>query len=92
MTNETCPKCNCTTLQYQENYGYWECLDCGQAWARDADDPDYDDTKIDKESFRFYLAAAADNATLCSSCNGGGLIQEEGELLCCPECGGTGSI
>lgn len=38
-----CPKCDSSRLQYQENYGYWECLDCGYVWGFDEDDPDYDD-------------------------------------------------
>ncbi|MEH2379185.1 MAG: hypothetical protein V7K27_09915 [Nostoc sp.] len=46
MTNETCPRCDCTTLKYQENYGYWEFLDCGHVWALDADDPDYDESNM----------------------------------------------
>ncbi|PHM11656.1 hypothetical protein [Nostoc sp. 'Peltigera malacea cyanobiont' DB3992] len=90
MTQTTCPRCDCTTLQYQENYGYWECLDCGHFWALDADDPDYDDTKIDNQTLRWCLGAAADDATLCGTCGGGGLIQEEGELVCCTRCGGSG--
>ncbi|WP_445629289.1 hypothetical protein [Nostoc sp. DSM 114167] len=46
MTQRTCPRCDCTTLQYQENYGYWECLDCGHVWGLDADDPDYDEIEL----------------------------------------------
>ncbi|WP_334808127.1 hypothetical protein [Nostoc sp.] len=46
MTQTNCPRCDCTTLQYQENYGYWECLDCGHVWAVDVDDPDYDELLI----------------------------------------------
>ncbi|MDM9580895.1 hypothetical protein [Nostoc sp. GT001] len=90
MTQTTCPRCDCTTLKYQENYGYWECLDCGHVWALDADDPDYDNTKIDNQTLRYYLGMALDNATLCN-CSGG-WIQEDGELLCCPRCNGSGSI
>ncbi|MEH2164545.1 MAG: hypothetical protein V7K38_26715 [Nostoc sp.] len=47
MTQTTCPRCDCTTLKYQENYGYWECLDCGHVWALDTDDPDYDEEPLD---------------------------------------------
>ncbi|RCJ34623.1 hypothetical protein A6769_22095 [Nostoc punctiforme NIES-2108] len=47
MTNKTCPRCDCTRLEYEENYGYWECLDCGHVWALDADDPDYDEEPLD---------------------------------------------
>lgn len=43
MTQTTCHRCDSTRLQYQENYGYWECDDCGHTWALDADDPDYED-------------------------------------------------
>ncbi|MDZ8096410.1 MAG: hypothetical protein RMZ42_31405 [Nostoc sp. DedQUE05] len=82
MTQKTCPQCDCTTLRYQGNYGYWECLDCGHVWALDADDPDYGDS----------ITYVYQDTSLCGTCNGGGLIQEEGELLCCPNCDGTGSI
>ncbi|BBD64493.1 hypothetical protein NIES4072_18450 [Nostoc commune NIES-4072] len=91
MSQTTCPRCDSTTLDYEENQGFWLCLDCGHLWALDADDPDYDDTKIDNATLRWCLAAEADNATLCNKCNGGGWIQEDGELLCCPRCGGWGS-
>lgn len=43
----TCPRCDSTRLQYQENYGYWECLDCGHVWASEDDDPDYDEEPLD---------------------------------------------
>jgi hypothetical protein len=43
MTQTNCPNCDSTRLQHQENYGYWECLDCDHTWALDADDPDYED-------------------------------------------------
>lgn len=46
MTNETCPRCDCTQIHYQEVLGYWECLDCGHTWAFDADDPDYEDSSF----------------------------------------------
>ncbi|MEH2374035.1 hypothetical protein [Nostoc sp.] len=45
--NHNCPRCESTRLQYQENYGYWECLDCGHVWAFDEDDPDYDEEQLD---------------------------------------------
>lgn len=41
-------------------------------------------------SARPYLKIFIDN-NLCNACSGGGLIQEDGELLCCPRCKGTGS-
>ncbi|MEH1940110.1 MAG: hypothetical protein V7L01_07825 [Nostoc sp.] len=43
MTQTNCPHCDSTRLQYQENYGYWECLDCGHVWGIDQHDPDYDE-------------------------------------------------
>lgn len=91
MTQTNCPRCNSTQLEYEETYGTWECLDCNKLWALDADDPDYDENKIDNKTLSWCIGAAADAATLCSKCNGGGLIQEDGELLCCPKCGGSGS-
>lgn len=49
MTTDTtnCPKCDSSRLQYEKNYGYWECQDCGHFWAIDADDPDYDEEPLD---------------------------------------------
>ncbi|MBG1268269.1 hypothetical protein [Nostoc sp. WHI] len=47
MTNQNCPKCESTRTNYQENYGYWECLDCGYVWADDGDDPDYEEESLD---------------------------------------------
>jgi hypothetical protein len=90
MTQTNCPRCDSTRLQHQGTYGYWECDDCGHVWALDADDPDYDETKIDNKTLRWCLGAEADNATLCN-CDGG-WIQEDGELFCCRKCNGTGSI
>ncbi|MEH2404149.1 hypothetical protein [Nostoc sp.] len=113
MTQTTCPRCDCTTLQYEENYGYWECLDCGHVWALNADDPDYekeclecnwdllqyqpitDDWKcLDCGKIHKSYIGNSDpfhDANLCAKCNGGGLIQEDGELLCCQSCSGSGS-
>lgn len=41
-----CPKCESSRLQYQKQYGYWECSDCGQVWGFDEDDPDYDESEM----------------------------------------------
>lgn len=30
--------------------------------------------------------------SVCDKCNGGGLIQIEDELYCCPHCNGSGSV
>jgi ribosomal protein L37AE/L43A len=79
MTQTNCPRCDSTRLRHQESYGYWECFDCGHTWAFDADDPDYEDDIV-------YF-----DRTLCNTCSGGGLIQEDGELHSCPMCGGSGS-
>lgn len=112
MTQPTCPRCDCTTLQYQENYGYWECLDCGHVWGVDEEDPDYEEECLECDwdllqyqtitndwkclkcgkIHKSYIGSSDpyfDN--LCAKCNGGGLIQEDGKLLCCPRCGGSGS-
>lgn len=32
-----------------------------------------------------------DDQDRCSKCNGGGLIEFDGELICCPQCNGSGS-
>lgn len=83
MTQKNCPNCESSRTNYVQNYGYWECKDCGHEWALDEDDPDYDDLSdipswvLDRE--------------LCSKCDGGGLIQIEGELVCYPKCEGSGS-
>ncbi|MEH2076740.1 MAG: hypothetical protein V7K57_20465 [Nostoc sp.] len=92
MTQTTCPRCDSATLDYEESHGFWLCLDCGHLWALDKDDPDYDKTKIDDQTLRWCLWAESENATLCNKCNGGGLMQEDGELLCCTRCGGSGSL
>ncbi|WGV23451.1 hypothetical protein [Halotia branconii] len=41
---------------------------------------------LDPEYYKYY------DDSLCSKCNGGGLIQVEGDLLCCPRCNGSGSV
>lgn len=88
--SENCPNCESSRIEYQANYGYWECQDCGQVWGLDKDDPDYDESMIDSQTLRYCIGAALDNATLCSKCDGGGLIQVDGEMRCCPRCGGDG--
>ncbi|MHC5614084.1 MAG: hypothetical protein ACYTXA_24595 [Nostoc sp.] len=47
MNQTNCPRCDSTRLQYQENYGYWDCEDCGHTWGFDEDDPDYDEEIVD---------------------------------------------
>ncbi|MBD2519939.1 hypothetical protein H6G93_34360 [Nostoc sp. FACHB-973] len=47
MTQTNCPSCDSSRLQYQENYGYWECDDCGHVWGFDEEDPDYDEKPLD---------------------------------------------
>ncbi|MEH2400211.1 hypothetical protein [Nostoc sp.] len=83
MTTETCPRCDSTRLQHREGYGgYWECFECGHNWGFDEDNPEY----------RWAVGAEHDNRSLCGTCNGGGLIQSDGELYCCQSCGGSGSL
>ncbi|MEH2242334.1 hypothetical protein [Nostoc sp.] len=53
--------------------------------------PHAEDDKDNPED-RWAIGAELDNRSLCGSCGGGGLIQEYGELYCCPKCGGWGSI
>ncbi len=54
-----------------------ECLQSAKNWI-DELESNVPDWVVDRE--------------LCSKCNGGGLIQEDDELICCPECEGSGSI
>lgn len=90
MPTTNCPKCDSSRIQFQESYGYWECADCGHVWALDKDDPDYSESMLDDATLRLYIGMALDNATLCPQCDGGGLIQVDGEMRCCPRCGGEG--
>ncbi|MCC5602939.1 hypothetical protein [Nostoc favosum] len=74
MTNKTCPRCDCTRLQYQENYGYWECLDCGHIWALDANDPDYDEMELCSKCHGKGVLAYGGVNYSCTLCGGSGLI------------------
>ncbi|AFY31625.1 hypothetical protein Cal7507_1151 [Calothrix sp. PCC 7507] len=89
-----CPKCSSDNLQENKPYGYWECLDCGQYWALDADDPDYEEMLSNEEvqARLFERFVERDRATQCANCDGGGLIVFYGETRSCPKCNGTGSI
>ncbi|MDZ8135176.1 MAG: hypothetical protein RM049_07705 [Nostoc sp. DedQUE04] len=74
MTQTTCPRCDCTTLRYQENYGYWECLDCGHTWALDADDPDYDEIELCSKCHGKGVLNFGGTNYSCTLCNGRGSL------------------
>ncbi len=74
MTQTNCPRCDSTRLQYQENYGYWECDDCGHTWALDADDPDYDETELCSICHGKGVLTFADEILSCTTCNGRGTL------------------
>ncbi len=42
-----CPHCESSRINYVQTYGYWECDNCGNIWALDKDDPDYDARPLD---------------------------------------------
>ncbi|BAY77934.1 hypothetical protein NIES25_44040 [Nostoc linckia NIES-25] len=90
MTQTNCPECDSSRIQYRKNYGYWQCQDCCYVWVLDKDDPDYEESMIDDTTLRYYIGAELDNMDLCSKCYGGGLIQVDGEMRCCPKCNGDG--
>ncbi|MCC5623220.1 hypothetical protein [Nostoc sp. CHAB 5715] len=69
-----CPRCDSTRLSYQENYGYWECLDCGHVWALDADDPDYDEIELCSKCKGIGVLAFGGVNYSCTLCNGSGVI------------------
>ncbi|MHC5914875.1 MAG: hypothetical protein ACYTXE_28665 [Nostoc sp.] len=74
-----CINCDSSQVKYDSAFGFYKCEICSETWAKDEDDPDYEDDMV-------YF-----DRTLCNTCSGGGLIQEDGELRCCPNCDGTGS-
>ncbi|BAZ38666.1 hypothetical protein NIES4101_46060 [Calothrix sp. NIES-4101] len=44
LAGETiCPKCNSLKVEYNKEYGFYRCESCGETWAFDKDDPDYDE-------------------------------------------------
>ncbi|MEH2031043.1 MAG: hypothetical protein V7K67_15500 [Nostoc sp.] len=70
-----CINCDSTRVQYQENYGYWDCLDCGHVWAADADDLDYDEPVSCPDCWGTGLIYAYVNdsqPTKCTTCKGTG--------------------
>ncbi|MEH2381118.1 MAG: hypothetical protein V7K27_19900 [Nostoc sp.] len=90
MTQTNCPRCDSTRLEYQENYGYWGCDDCGHAWALDADDPDYDEEQI--EPLSPAELADYDDSVSCWDCHGTGRVYILDSPIECTECKGTGYI
>jgi DnaJ-class molecular chaperone len=77
MILENCPRCDCTTLQYQEILGYWECLDCGHTWGFDEDDPDYDESVSCPDCWGTGLIYAYVNdsqPSKCTTCKGTGYM------------------
>jgi len=40
-----CPECDSTNTTLDPNFGHRTCEDCGNIWALDADDPDYDEAE-----------------------------------------------
>ena len=39
-----CPECFSSSVNYNADYGYHTCRDCGTTWASDKNDPDYGET------------------------------------------------
>jgi ssDNA-binding Zn-finger/Zn-ribbon topoisomerase 1 len=39
----SCPKCGSQEIKYDEDFGFYECSQCGHCWGCDEDDPDYDE-------------------------------------------------
>ncbi|MEH2193427.1 MAG: hypothetical protein V7K98_12420 [Nostoc sp.] len=74
MTQTNCPRCDSTRLQHQEDYGYWECDDCGHAWALDADDPDYDESENDCPRCLGTGWVGIHGADECPVCGGCGYV------------------
>lgn len=35
--------CGSKNVVFEQGHGYYHCLECDQVWARDEDDPDYDE-------------------------------------------------
>ncbi len=44
---EKCPSCNSTNTAFNNEFGYHQCNECGNHWAHDKDDPDYEEFIID---------------------------------------------
>ncbi|BDA69321.1 hypothetical protein CAL7716_034870 [Calothrix sp. PCC 7716] len=40
-TPATCQKCGASNVIFDGEYGYYKCKTCGDYWAFDKDDPDY---------------------------------------------------
>jgi DnaJ-class molecular chaperone len=80
LRTPNCINCDSPQVSYDPVFGFYKCANCSEVWGKDEDDPDYEDCKI------------FDDMDRCPTCNGGGLIQEDGELLSCPRCNGSGSI
>lgn len=56
------------------------------AWIKDPAEREQAKKDLPPEYYKYF------DDSVCSKCNGGGLIQIEGELLCCPLCDGSGSL
>ncbi|MBW4598715.1 MAG: hypothetical protein KME29_03775 [Calothrix sp. FI2-JRJ7] len=39
-----CKKCGTSTVVYDLEYRFYKCKTCGEYWAYDKDDPDYEET------------------------------------------------
>lgn len=43
LRDEYCPRCQSLTIEFNQDHGFYKCLSCGEVWAHDDDDPDYDE-------------------------------------------------
>jgi DNA-directed RNA polymerase subunit RPC12/RpoP len=40
----TCIECHSPKIEFNQNYGFYKCLNCGHLWGYDQDDPDYEES------------------------------------------------
>lgn len=75
----------------------------GQCWSNEDKDWRYLVTDVDFITAPLWVSAKqmrdemltcpyCIDSNICNKCSGGGFIQEDGELVCCPRCNGTGSV
>lgn len=46
---DSCPACNSTNIQFDEDYGFYKCNDCEEVWAYPEDDPDLNELDSDED-------------------------------------------
>lgn len=62
----TCTQCHSPKIEFNQDHGFYKCLNCGHLWGYDQDDPDYEESAIQQlfGDFPYNQVIAVDEPNL----------------------------